>query len=159
MIRPLSAVILAAALAGCDAAAPVHLVIPGADPGRGRALIHAYGCGACHAIPGVRGARGRVGPSLADWSARKLLAGRLGNAPEHLVAWLLDPVAVNPRTGMPALGLDEAQARDIASYLYTLGAPDSRVAPTTSGLNPADVPRPRELPGRGPFVDGAFDPA
>jgi hypothetical protein len=34
----------------------------------------------------------------------------------------MDPPGIEPRTGMPNLGLTEAEAKDIATYLYTLGA-------------------------------------
>jgi hypothetical protein len=37
-----------------------------------------------------------------------------------MLRWLRDPRAVSPHTAMPSLGIDEAEARDIASYLYTL---------------------------------------
>ena len=30
--------------------------LTGGDPGNGRVLIRDYGCGACHTVPGVRGA-------------------------------------------------------------------------------------------------------
>jgi cytochrome c2 len=96
--------------------------IAGADPEKGRSLIHDYGCGTCHMIEGVRGARGKVGPTLADYARQHLLAGFLPNTPRYLVAWLVDPVALSPRTGMPAQGLSETEARHIASYLYSLGA-------------------------------------
>ncbi|MDF2811246.1 MAG: hypothetical protein K0S56_2277 [Microvirga sp.] len=96
--------------------------IAGGDPERGKTLIHAYGCGACHTIAGIRGARGKVGPALEDYAQQHLLAGFLPNSPRYLIAWLMDPVALNPRTAMPSHGLSEAEARHIASYLYTHGA-------------------------------------
>jgi cytochrome c1 len=37
-----------------------------------------------------------------------------------LTAWLRDPPAIDPATAMPALGLSEAEALDIAAYLYNL---------------------------------------
>jgi cytochrome c len=98
------------------------VALTGGDPGRGLATIERVGCGACHEIPGARGlASGRVGPSLAGFSTRTYVGGVAPNQPEHLVRWLMDPRALSPRTAMPALGLDEQQARDIAAYLYTLG--------------------------------------
>ena len=30
------------------------------------------------------------------------------------------PQSIEPRTAMPALGLSDQQARDVAAYLYTL---------------------------------------
>lgn len=97
-----------------------YTVHTGGDPDRGSDLIEAYGCGACHTIPGVRGARGLVGPPLLWWSRRTFIAGELPNTPDNLVRWIRNPQQVEPRTAMPALGLSEQQARDVAAYLYTL---------------------------------------
>jgi hypothetical protein len=63
-----------------------------------------------------------VGPPLDDYAQRVLLAGIVPNAPRTLVPWLMDPPAVDPDTAMPNLGVSEAEARDMATYLYTLGA-------------------------------------
>jgi cytochrome c1 len=52
------------------------------------------------------------------------IAGQLPNTPDNLVKWIEDPPAIEPKTAMPKLGLSEAQARDIASYLYTLRSRD-----------------------------------
>lgn len=118
-------VIALLALAACsDAAPPAHLVIPGADPVRGRALIADYGCGTCHFVDGVPGANGLVAPRLEDFANRTLLAGTFPNVPRFLVPWVMDPPDLKPETAMPDLGVSEAQARDIASYLYTLGSAD-----------------------------------
>ncbi|MBA1156407.1 c-type cytochrome [Microvirga mediterraneensis] len=129
------------------------LTIVGADPGRGRALIQAYGCGTCHTIGGVRGARGKVGPELRDYAQQHLLAGFLPNTPQNLIAWLVDPVALKPQTGMPAQGLTEAEARHVASYLYTLGAGENPVYPPDPplplrghGETTADLPKPAPRP-------------
>lgn len=117
------AVLLAgAALAACTGGRALSTPGPaiGGDPDRGAALIVAYGCGQCHTIPGIRAANGVVGPPLFFFSRRVYIAGELPNTPENLVRWVLDPPSVEPRTAMPALGLDEQQARDVAAYLYTL---------------------------------------
>jgi len=90
----------------------------GGDAARGAALIRAVGCGRCHAIPGIRGADGAVGPPLQSFSRRTYIAGQLPNSPDNLVRWLVDPPAVEPGTAMPSLGLSAQQARDIAAYLY-----------------------------------------
>jgi cytochrome c2 len=105
------------------------LRITGSDPEQGRGLIQAFGCGACHTIDGIRGARGKVGPELRNYAQQHLLAGFLPNTPQHLVAWLLEPVALKPSTGMPAQGLTEVEARHVAAYLYTLGREDLRIYP------------------------------
>jgi cytochrome c2 len=125
-------------LAACDEAEPPpHLVIAGADAARGKALIRSHGCGACHVIPGVEGAVSWVGPPLTAWSQRGILAGRLPNAPPQLVAWLRDPQAISPGSAMPDTGLDEAGARDVAAYLYTLG--QAQAVPAGMPLGPGDA--------------------
>lgn len=109
------------ALAACRETPHGAYRIPGADPERGRALIVAAGCGACHVVPGIPNARGLVGPPLTNFGARAYIAGRLANQPDALVRWLLDPPAIYPGTAMPRVGFTPTQARDVAAYLYTLG--------------------------------------
>jgi cytochrome c1 len=95
--------------------------VSGGQPGQGRQVAQSrYGCGACHVIPGLPGAQGQVGPPLTQFARRSLIAGRLPNTADNLVAWLRDPQALEPGTGMPNLGVSEADARDLAAYLYTL---------------------------------------
>jgi cytochrome c2 len=93
------------------------------DSVAGRADIQRLGCGSCHAIPGVAGARGAVGPSLAGIADRAELAGRLANTPGNMIRWVQTPQAIDPKGGMPDMGVSDRQARDIAAYLYTLRAP------------------------------------
>lgn len=94
---------------------------PGApDAARGERALHQYACITCHEIPGVVGANVPVGPPLAHMASRSLIAGMLPNTPGNMLRWLRDPKAVNPRTAMPDVGLSEADARDIAAFLYTL---------------------------------------
>lgn len=123
---------LLAATAACRAEEAAPLQVSGGDARRGQAVILASGCGACHVIPGVRGAVSWVGPPLTEWARRGYVGGRLPNAPENLVAWLLDPGAISPGSAMPATGLSMAEARDAAAYLFTLGA--SRLPPVPAGM-------------------------
>lgn len=116
----LSAALVAATLAGCTEERAERSRVAGGDPQAGRRAIEAYGCGTCHAIPGVRGADGIVGPPLHTFARHVYLAGKFPNQPEWLVRWLQDPTALAPETAMPDLGIDEARARDIAAYLYEL---------------------------------------
>ncbi len=83
-------------------------------------MVRQYGCETCHTIPGIRGARGLVGPSLDRIGARVYLAGALANTPENLIRWIRDPHGIDAHTAMPNLGVGEQDARDIAAYLYTL---------------------------------------
>ncbi|MFC5499708.1 c-type cytochrome [Caenimonas terrae] len=94
--------------------------VPGGDLRRGEALIRQFGCASCHAIPGIGGARGNVGPPLNHVGSRTFIAGMLRNNPANLVRWIRTPQSVVPGNAMPDLGLTEVQARDIAAYLYTL---------------------------------------
>jgi cytochrome c1 len=114
---------LCVALCACEggAHAPAAFrVATGGSPKRGEHALIAYGCGNCHTIPGVRGARGLVGPPLTDFARRSFIAGRLPNAPDNLIRWILNPQAVDDRTAMPMLNVRPGDARDIAAYLYTL---------------------------------------
>ena len=122
-ILPLSLVLGAALVsAGCDDAEyrAATAMTKGGDPKRGRAAMAAHGCAGCHTIPGVAGADALVGPPLTRMGSRSYVAGVMKNTPENLVRWIQDPPAVDPLTAMPKLGVNEADARDIASYLYTL---------------------------------------
>jgi cytochrome c2 len=94
--------------------------VPGGDVHRGRQLIEQLGCGGCHTIPGVRNARGNVGPPLTAFGDRRFVAGVLENQPGNLMHWLQHPQAVVPGNAMPEMGITDAQARDIAAFLYTL---------------------------------------
>lgn len=122
MIRAalLSSVLLLAV--GCtggktERAVPPHV---NGDAERGALVIREKGCGACHDIPGIRGANGVVGPPLANFSNRSFIGGHLPNSPENVIQWVMNPHAVDPKTAMPGLGLDLQQARDVTAYLYTL---------------------------------------
>ncbi len=94
--------------------------LTGGDPSRGAAAIEAYGCGSCHSIPGIGGADARVGPSLDLFGTRAYVGGVLPNAPDNVIKWIQNAPSVDPMTAMPNLNVKEADARDIAAYLYTL---------------------------------------
>jgi putative membrane protein len=92
----------------------------GANAERGAALIAQYGCGSCHTIPGIAGARGQVGPPLTQLARRVYIAGMLRNTPDNLALWISDPQGIVPGNVMPNMGIDAQNARDIAAYLATL---------------------------------------
>ncbi|WP_424811364.1 c-type cytochrome [Roseococcus sp. YIM B11640] len=96
----------------------VARALTGGDPERAPALLTRYGCGGCHTIPGVPGADGRVGPPLGGLKGRVYIAGVLPNTTENLLQWLRDPPAHAPGTAMPPTGINEAEARDVAAWLY-----------------------------------------
>ena len=118
---------LAAALAAlsvavaCDGSSPPRADQRRAgDRARGARAIFDRGCGACHTIPGIRGANGTVAQSLSTFPEQSFIAGELPNVPQNLERWLRDPQALRPNTAMPNLGIGAAEARDIAAYLYSL---------------------------------------
>jgi cytochrome c2 len=92
----------------------------GADASSGARLIGQYGCGECHIVPGISGAEGLVGPPLNKMARRVYIAGLLRNSPDNLAAWIENPQAIVPGNAMPAMGINNEQARDIVAYLYTL---------------------------------------
>jgi cytochrome c2 len=102
-----------------SAAASAH-ELTGGDVERGKAAFSAHGCGACHSVRNVVTAQGQVGPALDGVAARAFLAGGQPNAPDRMVAWIHHPQALQPGAGMPDSGLTDAEARDVAAYLYTL---------------------------------------
>lgn len=114
--------ILVAGAAACSQGAPSSLDrhVDDGNADRGRTAIAAYGCGSCHSIPGVRGANGMVGPPLDHWAERRIIAGEVPNDPEHLITWLTVPQSIEPGTAMPNMGVTDGEARDMATYLYTL---------------------------------------
>jgi len=108
-------------LAGCDSEKKqIARAIAGGDPDRGQSVINDYGCASCHTIPGIRGADALVGPPLTKEGGRMYIAGVLQNTPQNMIKWIEDPPGVDPKTAMPNLHVKENDARDIATYLYTL---------------------------------------
>jgi cytochrome c2 len=118
---PFAVLALALFLAGCDAwsgdAATLQSI---GDPHRGARLIHQFGCGSCHMIPGIEGADGLVGPPLEHIGERTIIAGLLPNTPENMQTWLMNPQAIVPGNAMPNMELNDNEAKDVAAYLYTL---------------------------------------
>ncbi|MBC8055199.1 MAG: cytochrome c, partial [Rhizobiales bacterium] len=87
---------------------------------RGRDAITQYACNACHTVPGVTGSNVNVGPPLAGMARRSLIAGAVPNTPEQMVRWMQDPRSIDPETTMPAMQVNDEDARDIAAFLATL---------------------------------------
>jgi cytochrome c1 len=106
------------ALSGCDRRSAAAATGP--DPRHGAVLMAQHGCGACHSIPGVTGARGRVGPPLDAFGQQAMIAGMLPNTPDNLATWIKTPQSVTPGNAMPNTELSDHDARDIAAYLDTL---------------------------------------
>lgn len=95
-------------------------MLAGGDPERGRDLMVRYGCSTCHETPGLRPSARGVGPPLGGLAQRVYVAGVLVNTPANLIAWIVDPKAIDPLTAMPVTGISEPEARDVAAFLYSL---------------------------------------
>ncbi len=108
--------LMASAALAQESVAPLA---PG-SPARGAELIAEKGCGSCHMIPGIGGANGLVGPPLTLMGRRVFVAGLLRNTPQNLAAWVLEPQKFVPGNAMPATGLSESEALDVAAYLETI---------------------------------------
>jgi cytochrome c len=80
-------------------------------------LMAQYGCPACHVVPNVPGAIGKVGPSLDSLFQRSYLAGSLPNTPDNLVQWIMHPQHYRPGTAMPDMGVSDRDAHTIAKFL------------------------------------------
>ncbi|WP_420473734.1 c-type cytochrome [Noviherbaspirillum sp. ST9] len=102
------------------APAPDEAVPSAGNAEAGKRAIGQYLCATCHSIPGVVGASKHVGPPLEGMANRKYIAGVLPNTQENMVRWLRDPQRIDPRSAMPALGVTEKDARNMAAYLSTL---------------------------------------
>lgn len=109
------------ALTACASGAPEQ---PRTAQDRGQQHLVAYGCAACHQVPGLQVPQGRVGPPLGTFGERRVIAGLLPNNEDNAVRWIRDPQEVNPETVMPDLGVTEQDARDIVAYLYGLRGAD-----------------------------------
>lgn len=114
-----AALSIAMAMLVLDPVAQAAPLLPG-DPEAGKTLVLRQACGSCHQIPRLQEATGVVGPSLAGIADRVYLAGHILNTPDAMIAWLRDPQALKPGNPMPATGLTEHEAGDIAAYLFTL---------------------------------------
>jgi cytochrome c2 len=91
----------------------------GGNPARAPELIRRYGCAGCHTISGISGGDGQVGGPLKDMRQRVYVGGVVVNSPDNLIQWIVSPQAFSPRSAMPATGISETEARDVATYLYS----------------------------------------
>jgi cytochrome c len=98
--------------------ATVAKTITGGHPGRAPEIFRRYGCSGCHTIPGIPGADGQTGAPLTGLSKHVYIAGVLENNSDNLVAWIVSPRSFSPQTAMPATGISQQEAKDLAAYLY-----------------------------------------
>jgi cytochrome c1 len=92
--------------------------VTGGNPARAPPLIRRYGCGGCHTISGVPGADGKVAAPLDQFRQRAFIAGVLRNTPDNLRQWIVTPHIFAPQSAMPASGITDNEARDVAAFLY-----------------------------------------
>ncbi len=97
----------------------VARAMAGGDPARAPVTIRRFGCGGCHTISGIPGGDGQVGGPLTGIKHRVYIGGAVPNSPDTLVRWIVSPQTFSPRSAMPATGISEAEARDVATYLYS----------------------------------------
>lgn len=95
------------------------IALTSGNPDHGPGLMLRYGCGGCHIVQGVAGARGQVGPNLSDVARRIYIGGVTTNSPENLIRWIVNPREFDPKTAMPITGISEREARDVAAFLYS----------------------------------------
>ena len=117
--RALTLLLCAALLAACSKTPPRTEPITGGDPRHGRELLARYGCASCHKIKGIAHSDSQVGPPLDEIRKRGYIAGVLPHNADNLMTWIRHPRAIVPNTAMPDLGVTEAEARDMAAYLYS----------------------------------------
>ena len=92
----------------------------GGNVERGKDLMRTHGCVTCHSAPGMASVENGYGPDLDGFANNRLIAGQAENDPETLIQFLLVPYSVAPGTSMPTVDISEEDARDIATWLYTL---------------------------------------
>lgn len=114
------AAILAAYLVPDDDAAAPPPPSDG-DVAVGARLFVERGCVACHRMTGatVPPAPAAAPPHPADAIALApdLALARTRLRSDRVIAWIVDPLAVDPDTLMPRLGLTVAEARDLAAFV------------------------------------------
>lgn len=116
--------------------------LAGRDRALGRQLLETRGCGSCHTLSGApplpqkpRLAPGEHVANRAILLAPDLYHTRQRFRPDRLVAWLKDPASLKPSTLMPATGLSQREAEQVAAYL--LYEPFEKLSPK---------PMPKRLP-------------
>jgi cytochrome c2 len=119
-MKPVIAVMLVlSALAGCSKKLPASEPLTGGNAQTGQRLVAQYGCASCHQIKGIPNSNSKVGPSLLDVRETGYIGGVLPNSGDNMIKWIMHPSRYSPNTAMPDLGMTEAEARDMAAYLYS----------------------------------------
>lgn len=108
------------ALCACDGPPDRSPALDSADPARGRKIVTAIGCTACHRFPDIGFPRGALGPALDGFADQRQIAGRIPNQPGTLLHFIRDAPALVPGTLMPPMPMSDEDARDVTAYLLTL---------------------------------------
>lgn len=114
MMRLLYLILLTTLLCGCRHEQPADI----AQQAKGKALLAAYGCTACHTIKGLHAGAGNAGPGLEHIADSSYIAGVLPNTTVAMTRWIVAPRRISPGTAMPDLGVSPDEARAMAAYLY-----------------------------------------
>jgi cytochrome c oxidase subunit 2 len=83
-------------------------------PPTGAQLFQNKGCYGCH------GTYGAYCPSLANFSEKPLIAGKVPNTIENLRKWLKNPSSIKAGTRMPNLGLSDEEIELLIEYIQSL---------------------------------------
>lgn len=121
LFRAAAAAALLLSATACKGEPEARREMPLADAAQGRAIAQGVGCGACHVLPGIAWPQGTLGPPLDRLAERGLIGGALPNRPDVLAAYIRNAPAMVPGSGMPAMPLSAAEARDVAAWLYQQG--------------------------------------
>ena len=113
-----SALALYYSISSGDTDRALAAALTGGNPDRAPPLLRRYGCTGCHTISALTGADGKVAPPLQQLRKRVYIAGKLTNTPTNLVQWIVSPQHISPGSAMPDTGISEAEARDVAAFLY-----------------------------------------
>ena len=114
MTRVLYLMLVTTLLCGCSHDMPADT----AQQAKGKALLVAYGCTACHTIKGLHASAGDAGPGLEHIADNSYIAGVLPNTTVAMARWIVSPRQISPGTAMPDLGVSPDEARAMAAYLY-----------------------------------------
>lgn len=124
----------------------IQVLVPNSSIGnvtRGSKLFVQKGCVACHMLTGMKEAIGTIGPDLTGVATRPRIpssTGEVKNTPEEMRRWLMNPASIKSSTIMPPLGLTDAEAQDIVSFL-TQSAPQPP-KPGQQAAKPAEAQKP-----------------
>ena len=111
-------VVLALLLMGCpgEISNPTPPVDPAEEePATGEELYKDKACRNCHSEYSSTSC-----PTLAGFSQKALIAGKIPNNRTNLRKWLKNPSSIKYGTMMPNLGLTDQEIDTLVEYIYTL---------------------------------------